>query len=68
VGLLARLVPVAGAIDGQVLDARRADVSPEELAALTSFETYLELRRHAGLSKKDVVAKLQRMARLSSSA
>jgi AcrR family transcriptional regulator len=34
-----------------------------ELSALTSFETYRELRRHAGLSKRDVVATLQRAAR-----
>ena len=31
-------------------------------ATLTSFETYLELRRNAGLSKRDVVATLQRLA------
>jgi AcrR family transcriptional regulator len=39
---------------------------PEHLAALgvlTSFETYLELRRRAGRSKRDVVATLQGYAR-----
>jgi hypothetical protein len=30
---------------------------------LTSFETYLELRRRAGRSKRDVVAALQGYAR-----
>jgi AcrR family transcriptional regulator len=33
------------------------------LAVLTSFETYRELRRHAGRSKRDVVAVLQAAAR-----
>ena len=32
------------------------------LLLLTSFETYLQLRRHAGLSKRDVVAALQEAA------
>jgi AcrR family transcriptional regulator len=32
------------------------------LAAITSFETYLELRRHAGRSKSAVVADLRRAA------
>jgi len=34
-----------------------------ELCLLTSFETYRELRRHVGLSKRDVVATLQKAAR-----
>jgi AcrR family transcriptional regulator len=38
------------------LDGRDAFAT---LAALTSFETYRELRRHAGLSKRDVVRLLQ---------
>jgi AcrR family transcriptional regulator len=33
------------------------------LAAITSFETYLELRRHAGRPKSAVIADLQRAAR-----
>lgn len=33
-----------------------------ELCMLTSFETYRELRRNAGLSKRDVVSTLQRAA------
>ena len=33
------------------------------LAVLTSFETYLELRRRGGRSKRDVVAALQKYAR-----
>lgn len=33
------------------------------LSLLTSFETYLELRRHAGLAKRGVVATLQYAAR-----
>jgi hypothetical protein len=32
------------------------------LGLLTSFETYLELRRRAGLSQRQVVAHLQRAA------
>lgn len=32
------------------------------LAAITSFETYLELRRHAGRSKSAVIGDLQRAA------
>lgn len=38
----------------------RAGVSV--LGLLTSFETYIELRRRAGLSQRQVVAHLQRMA------
>jgi AcrR family transcriptional regulator len=34
-----------------------------ELAVLTSFETYLELRRHVGLSKRDVVEAISGAAR-----
>jgi AcrR family transcriptional regulator len=34
-----------------------------QLAVLSSFETYLELRRHAGLGKRDVVEALRRSAR-----
>ena len=34
-----------------------------ELSVLTSFETYIELRRTVGLSKRDVVATLQRAAK-----
>jgi predicted transcriptional regulator len=32
------------------------------LGLLTSFETYVELRRRAGLSQRQVVAHLQRAA------
>jgi AcrR family transcriptional regulator len=48
----------------RVLGSAGKEAFPE-LAALTSFETYLELRRNAGLAKKDVVRTLQRMARRS---
>jgi len=34
-----------------------------QLAVLSSFETYLELRRHTGLAKRDVVEALLRSAR-----
>lgn len=51
----------------RVLGPGAKDAFPS-LAALTSFETYLELRRHAGLSRNDVVRTLQRMARRSLSA
>jgi AcrR family transcriptional regulator len=34
-----------------------------QLAMLSSFETYLELRRHTGLAKRDVVEALLRSAR-----
>jgi AcrR family transcriptional regulator len=34
-----------------------------ELSLLTSFETYLELRRHAGLAKRDVIETLKQAAR-----
>ena len=34
-----------------------------QLAVLSSFETYLELRRHAGLAKRDVVEALLRSVR-----
>jgi AcrR family transcriptional regulator len=34
-----------------------------QLALLTSFETYLELRRAVGLSKRDVVATIQTLTR-----
>ena len=34
-----------------------------QFAVLSSFETYLELRRHAGLSRRDVVEALRRSAR-----
>src|SRR3989440_10999005 len=39
----------------------RKDVLPA-LAVLTSFETYLELRRHNGLRKREVVRRLQHAA------
>jgi AcrR family transcriptional regulator len=46
----------------RVLGANGRDGDFAALAALSSFETYLELRRNARLSKRDVVATLQRLA------
>jgi hypothetical protein len=34
-----------------------------ELSVLTSFETYVELRRTVGLSRREVVSTLQRAAK-----
>jgi AcrR family transcriptional regulator len=39
--------------------AKRHSLSLPRLLVLTSFETYLELRRHAGLSEREVVRTLQ---------
>ena len=53
-GELRRLVRVLGLKESRVFPT---------LALLTSFETYLELRRHAGLSSRRVVQTLQDAAR-----
>jgi AcrR family transcriptional regulator len=46
----------------RVLAANGREDEFASFAALTSFDTYRELRRNAGLSKRDVVATLQRLA------
>jgi AcrR family transcriptional regulator len=48
----------------RVLSANGRGDAFAALAAVTSFDAYRELRRHAGLSKRDVVETLQRLVRL----
>jgi AcrR family transcriptional regulator len=52
-GELRRLLAAHGRTDKQTLAA---------FAALTSFDTYLELRRARGLSKREVIRTLERMS------
>jgi len=52
-GELRRLLSAHGRTDKQTLAA---------FAALTSFDTYLELRRARGLSKHEVIRTLERMS------
>jgi AcrR family transcriptional regulator len=47
---------------GRLREAARPDPLPALMLA-TSFETYRELRRYAGLSEEDAIATAQRLAR-----